>query len=52
MVLSDTYKAALITSANLVQISLTRNYEVGVLTYDPDKNYQLDSIFKLYVKTL
>lgn len=46
MMLSDSHNAGLVTSANLLLTSLTRNYEVGVLTYDPSKNYQLDELFQ------
>ena len=46
MILSDSYKAGLVTSANLLHTSLTRNYEVGMLTYDPSKNHQLDELFQ------
>lgn len=46
MVLADTHRAGLITSANLLHTSLVRNYETGILTYDISKNYQLDNLFQ------
>lgn len=46
LALSDSHKAGLITSANFVNTSLLKNYEVGVLTYDQTKNHQLDEIFQ------